>query len=1045
MKLIIMFVSMVLIFEIQGQSLFSLEQIGNYLPERVGKAGDLQSRALLFQPDREWMFDFDTEEPLHGIENKGGKISASSEWVMSGNSSLKWQAAEDDQLQLAVGLKLQGPGKGFTYASYVHLSLGIFIDELDISSGAPAITVELLGNTGNSLYQVKAYLHKKGWNILDVMPGLKPSTLVSSLRLTRGKKLTQTLFIDNAMIFICHKSSIGVGTKGILEPVVFGETTQNYQEPTADEKKAFDLIGERVIPKPKPIGSISPEKMKSFETWFASWNIESKGQFANGKFPLYYYRAVPGDLIQDSSTYFMYKENSEFCSTLKDLGSSYASVQDQPQKKRLGEMLVALVRLASTFGGMPNAWYNGRGFVEGVFYGREVLGEAGLLDSISRQVVMQYGVDSILAKEPVWTKPPVPQGEIFDPAKTEMYWNSTADDLNTGSKSTMTIFLLSPDTGEKSSNLKKLSKWYSRVAFAYAPNVNGTLKPDGSWFHHWGNRFDNYGWQGAFRGATDVLYWLSGTPFQIEQDAHERLAHMGEVYHQVIFSDGSYGLPDNFHLGGVPDSQKSLSEGFGGVYAHNITLNLARSGNPMGNESTSKYFAEKYLALNEVTHFTGNLELSTTWKASGLTKSPLVDNVVSLSYAGMMLRRVGDWSLSVTGISKNFYHTQYEREGFLFACIGGLQLIEKGTLHPMWQTMANTSLIGRHDPKMLWMTEGYHPSYSPCVTAIETDWKELGQKYYQKGSDTFVGGVKLGEHFGVFVQKFDARKNEPTYVQTVAKNLRFRKSYFIFDRKIMALGRLIGANAGERVTTGLLEERGENSIRFAHTADSWETLKKPTKSEHLAWAQIKDQSLGIWVFPGQTLRGETGKLSAGSRTGNMSRFYLDHGDDLSSERGSYSVVYIAKPLEDELQQFHQHMSSDKPPLVIEVDNPKVQMVVDSLSQTFAYVFWESTELKKGPLLAALTPCTLIISTKEKNKLELAVSDPDMRIERTDNNPFGYSLPTSIELTLEGEWLLPDSPTNAPSVKSITQEAGKTKIVLDVKDGLSTAMTLLKNE
>jgi hypothetical protein len=491
----------------------------------------------------------------------------------------------------------------------------------------------------------------------------------------------------------------------------------------------------------------------------------------------------------------------------------------------------------------------------------------------------------------------------------------------------------------------------------------------------------------------------------------------------------------------VPDSQKTLRNGFGGVYAHNILLNLARSGTPDETESVSSLFAERYLALDEVSNFQGNLDLVSAWRKAGLQKSSPVDSIVPLSYAGLQLRRQGDWSLAVTGISKNFYHTQYEREGFLFACIGGLSLVEKGKLHSMWSNASNTMLNGRHDPKMLWMTAGYHPSFSPCVTAVQSEWKDLGQRYYQKGSDTFVGGVTLSNHFGIFVQRFDARNNPETYGKSSAKALRFRKSYFIFDRRVVALGRSIGANAEDQLTTGLLQERGEKSIELGSPKISWKDLSRTVKSEELSWAQTVDHSLGVWIFPNQTLRGESGNLEAGSRSGQMSRLYIEHGTEVTDAMGRYQSIYIVKPQADELARFDSKMRSSQSPVLIQRDDEQVQMVSDADCKTTGYVFWEGARLSDGLLLSASVPCTVLITELSSGRLQLAVSDPDLHTERIDKNPFGYSLPTTVELALRGRWMIKNSKPTGSGKTTIANGTESTVMTVQVQDGLSAEIVL----
>jgi hypothetical protein len=385
--------------------------------------------------------------------------------------------------------------------------------------------------------------------------------------------------------------------------------------------------------------------------------------------------------------------------------------------------------------------------VKGVYYGRDALAAQGLLKPISKQIIMQYGVNNILDMEPIWEKPPFITPEI-NQMGPEFPWKTTADDLNTGVESTVMAILLEPDSEEKSIHLKKLSTWYSRVALAYAPGTHDCLKPDGSRFHHWGDH-TGYGY-GGFRGASDVLYWFSGTPFRIEREAHERLCHMAEAFRNRSFNAGDVGGPDNHY-----DNQQRTFR--------TIALNLARSGTPDGQSAVDPFFAGMFMAADP--DYKGwdrpVLPLVETWKKAGIPPLGEPDALVTQSYAGIQTRRKDDWALTIFGISKSFWHMQYARPGFLFHSNGGLGLVEKNKKHAMWQDINHSMLYNNctSDNPKDYMTPGYHPNFSPCLTAVPADWKKITQLYYQYGTDPFVGGVSLGNLCGScrFVRSFSTR------------------------------------------------------------------------------------------------------------------------------------------------------------------------------------------------------------------------------------------------------------------------------------------------
>jgi hypothetical protein len=1061
---------------------------GNYIPAHLGNTGDVESRAILFQPDRELLYDFDGGIPLEGVEFSGSCGEVSREHFMTRNQSLLWHTGEEGALTFNVGMTLQKPAPGFAAAKY-RMSLGLFLESRNEQDPVPAFRLELEGKDGKTLFNISFYLHKAGWNMLSVMPQLPDGTVIGKIRLVREKGPVLLVYVDNVFLMLNPRGG-GFQTPGILEPTVFYERKSGSESEaaSAEEKRAFRIIAERIIPPVLPVARLDENRVKAFEDWYSSWKIESKGAFANGEFPIPYYRATPGDTRTDSSSYYMYIENEKLCRTLKDLGFAYAQCQDAGQKARLRTCLVGFVRLAVTYGCIPSAWYNGRGFVEGVYYGRDALEAEGLLEPISRQVVMQYCVDQAIANLPVWEKPPVPipvatqpvvvevsqaastNGSnkstlqpTVDPGTVEFLWKTTADDLNTASRSAVLTLLIYPDTREKAESLKKFSLWFSRVALAYAPGANGTLKPDGSWFHHWGNRFDNYGWKGAFRGASDVLFWFSGTPFRIEKEAHERLFHMGEIYQMAIFRDASYGPPDLFE---------------GGTSAYGILLNLARSGTPDGRLRIAPQFASAVLGLiqNQGVYeqtvqsvvdtgsAVGKPEVSEQALASkavvdifekdGIRPPSPTDALFTLSYGGIQFRRLDDWSLVMRGVSKYFYYNQYVRDGFLFYTVGGLGLTRMGQIHASWadgkkQCLRYTKDPGNNDAPLR-MEEGYHPSYAPCVTALETEWKNLNQVYYQCGSDPFVGGVTLGKHFGVFVQKFNAKSNVKQYGKTVSKDLSFRKSYFTFDRMVVALGRDIGAGAKQHVFTGILQERSspeKPGVILGGDGINWKDLGSGLASETMPWAETRDGSLGVWIFPGQRIRREDGELSDTGRPGHMTRLYVEHGDKLENADGQYGLIYYLNPQPGSMAKFAKEMTGASAPIQILQDEKNVQVVTDKVNGATGYAFFGAAQTEgANPVLASDAPCLVMTQLKDNGgKLELALSDPDLHMDRTPDNPFSYSLPTPVRITLKGKWDLKQvvevMGVKRSEVKLEPPSGGNTVILVMAVDGLSSEMIL----
>lgn len=993
---------------------------GNYIPERVGKVGDLDSRGLIFDPANELLYDFDGEQPLKGVHVEGGEANISRDYFTTRSQSLKWQTREGDAVVFDVGIKMSRP-VGYYYR-YHRVSAAFFLTARNEREPAPAFAVELIDKLGVYSRSV-VYLHRPGWNFFTDPAWEKGGwdKQIEKMRITRLPGVPATVYLDNVMIGASPNlaATLGSNSKEVYYEKDFVDPSLTL---SPEEKAAFKTISERIIPPVVPVQKFPENVIKKYEDWRDYWHIQQKGAFANGDCPLPYYRAVPGDNRRDSSSYYAYGRYSTFCGTFGPLGAAYAACQDPEQKARLRSCLVDLARLAATYGGIPLSWYPGRGFVEGVYYGRDALEQEGLLLPLCREIIQQYGVEPMIFPD----KPIL----CLDDARPHT-GSASADYLNTCAKYTLLSVLLEPDSPQKAEYLRRMSLWLSRVTLAYIPAGDGAFKPDGSVYHHWGNRFDNYG-RAATRGASDALYWLSGTPFRIEREAHERFLHLIKTFANFSFDDGSVGPPDNFNAG--------ISYG-------QIMRNAALSGTPDGKSPIELECAGLFLGSGQI-YSKEDAKIAERLKKEGISPAPARDALTQLSYAEMQIRRKDDWALTVWGHAKR-YHVQYERDGFLFASIGGLGLVEKDKKHASWLDMKHGFLMnGRNDKMNECLTAGYHPSFAPCVTAIKADWKDLGQLYYQSGSGK-SGGVVLGNRFGIFMHDFDAKINPDGWGKTVARDLAYQKTYFTFDQRVVALGRNLKAAQGQHIITGIFQESPVGKtpgILLAEDGISWKDIELGVSSDKLNWAQTAEKNLGVWLFPGQTIHGENGDLVAGLRSGPMTRLYADHGTS-ESKPVSYGFIYTVRPKEGEMAAFAQAMSSPSPPIRVLCDKDTVQVVADTTQNATGYVFYKGSETHgAGILLAADASCLVMTEASDGGKnLRLAVADPDMHMEMTKENPYGYSQPSTIRLTVKGKWELKKAVKTIglrmPQVKVESDAQGNTVVQATVVDGLSTELHL----
>ncbi len=1016
--LLILFISTIL----YGSSAFGAIKYGNYIDARIGDIENQTMDQLLFFPDREWLYDFDTEVPLQGVTASASAIDTSTAYYMTSPQSMLWTSAMGASLTLDANIILP-----YVWPHQYMLTVGLFQEDIPTGNDQRIFKIECLSNSDVVLCTRIIYLRKGGWNILSSDIVESRSIAVAKVRITQTAGTPGNIFVDNFMIHAQQNSTQGVATKGIESEKLAIENKDNYptKELTQEEKDAFLSIAERVIPLPSKTASISIETMDGFRLVYKRYNITIKGKYANGVNPLYYYRSLD-KLDQESNPTLQYRQNANLCQQIKEMGKAWYQTNDTSQKAELGKMVSELVRLATTYGGMPNAWYNGSGFAAGVYYAKELLEQEGLLAEVTDQLIQQYSVAEILYREHRWD---LLLDEGKDGSNAAGFWKTTCDDLNTASLSTMLCVLVGADNPEKARNLYRMKSWLDNIALTYAPTTEGALKPDGSWFHHWGNRFDNYGWVAGWRGATDYVWWFSHTPFQLNTQTYERMHHMADIHFEVMNKDAYVGPQDNM--------EKNFTEGF---------MSLAIAGSADGSSEIDSVMGAYWLAYPNDYSYKYNSDWVSKVKAAGIVAATKQQTNTTLSYDISNVHRWENWQVYTRGLSDASYHTQYVRDGFLFYNIGGISLCKEGEATGM-QNKYGSSLLLRHEEDYGNITPGYNFSRAPGVTSLVSDDSELRQISYQKGTSPFVGGLSTENNNGIFVQEFDDRTSG-RYSGRPAQNLRFKKSYFYFGNDIIALASGISNNQGTtNIETGLMQEPvsfDKNLISFSNSSSSTNsTYNKQYNSTDVPWMYNNTHRIGVYLTPNQKYRLFKGEQTFGLLKGDIISTYLEHG---AQETGWYEFIMRLNTSSGDMKDLNEKMMKEDPIYKVSQRNDKAHIVYSSQINSTGFAIFDPTgiETHETPLLEVNKPCVIMIQElKGEGQLILTVADPDKNFSITDENPMGWSVPSEIEISLKGKYQIIQS--NSENVNLSVDEVNKTtNVTFVVKDGLSSEIKLQEN-
>lgn len=1009
---------------------------GEYLDSRKIELLDENSRGVIAFPEYETMYDFDSDDLPRGLKAENSEVSISDKYHgTTASHSLKWTTSgEGSKLAFDSGTSLfhywdskKTVGVQLDWQSTWYITVGFLQEQMPNDGVTRSFRVGLVSG-GEEIESYNVYLHKEGWTVLGNSVTSPKNTVVDSIMITQTGGTGCDIYIDDIALYVRNNNALR-STPYSQSETLYSDNAEKYpvHELTDAEKEAFKVIEKRVLSDPEPIEKIPESEMEKFREYYKTWEIEpvEGTEFVNGYCPLQFHRAPPGNVVYNLDNYSMNKDYYYLCSTYKTLGATYKAVQDSGQKEELKKYVVDIARLALTYSNVPDKWYSGQGFAEGCYYARDALAEAGLADKMAKQLKEQYGIDSVLYSEHVFEKPPV---DLSSATKLgpEFDWRIDADNVYNGANATMISILSDADSPEKARNLYMFKDYMDKLMMNYTPGTSGGLKPDGSIFHHSVNKYD-YGWKQAWDGITKYIYWFSGTPFAPSEETLERINYIAKIRYQDLGIDTR---------GGIPGHQTS---GLDSKY----TLKVAEGGTPDGTLSINPYRASEYLAQGS-----SNEE----FVKMGIKPAEIPQTNITESYAMKNIHRRSGWRVQTYAQNSYCAFNEYERPATLFFNMGGIQIDVPGSWAAMLKK-ADDNIYGRDTFEP---AEGYNFNRAPGVTAPDTNDKTQLDAA-GRGSSPYVGGASAKCGNGVFMNQFDAADNQVQYGKTAASDFRFKKSYFYFDNMIVTLGSDIGYGGTEEVSTGIFQEKMTESDEIKLSGDKTVgegEYRQTYSSNDVPWLSDNIGQAMYYLFPNQEYTLTRGEQSFVFKEptdnfkgiGNFVSAYINHpqSETLKGE-GTYAYIIAPSAGTDTMKNLEESMKSDNPRFEILRMDSCVHIVRDNSTSSTGYVIFDKkAEITDTDIKSVSAPAAIITKSYDGG-LSLAVADPDLRISKTDSNPYGKSIPKELKVTLRGRWHVKekakyDSRETAEPKISYTAK-GDTVMTIMCSDGLTNEYLL----
>ncbi|WP_121613530.1 polysaccharide lyase family 8 super-sandwich domain-containing protein [Mesobacillus foraminis] len=246
---------------------------------------------------------------------------------------------------------------------------------------------------------------------------------------------------------------------------------------------------------------------------------------------------------------------------------------------------------------------------------------------------------------------------------------------------------------------------------------------------------------------------------------------------------------------------------------------------------------------------------------------------------------------------------------------------------------------------------------------------------------TWVGGSNLNGIYGAVGMDFSLEK-------LTGSSLQGKKSWFLFDDEIVALGAGISSSDEPKVETIIenrkLNDKGDNKL-IVNGEEKLNQLDHSETFNNVKWAHLKgniyDSDIGYY-FPDTTnvygLResrtGSWSEINNGGSTESITRNYLSLAFDHGKQPKDASYSYVLLPNKDATQT--ESYSGD-PNINVLANTSSVQAVREETLKITAVNFYEADTVD---FITAEDPAS-VMAKEEKNGLTLSVSDPTQKQDK----------------------------------------------------------------
>ncbi|ULL19275.1 chondroitinase [Paenibacillus sp. H1-7] len=776
--------------------------------------------------------------------------------------------------------------------------------------------------------------------------------------------------------------------------------------------------------------TVTAEDMDKMEAAFASYGIARNGSTIEGRpVELPFFDHFP---LQDKDRLKALANSVQlidYTKLMMNIALNYRSTEHDEWRKKLQAMFIGLIdhlddqgwTYGSSQGTVHHFGYSFRTFYPAVFLMRDVLRREGRLERTQRTMYWFSGA-----------------GRIHTPLE-EVEGN--IDIFNTTLHGMLASLLIMDETPHKVRELQAFRLWLSQSLLP-ARGLRAAYKIDGSAYHHV-NHYPAYA-VGGFQGVTPVMYFLSGTPYRVTEEAH-RTARKALL---------SMRLYSNKYEWLVSLSARHPT----GNWALDVQPFefMALAGSPDGASEVDEEVAAAYLRLLQPGETSESAE---RFAAMGIRPEQDPNGHWTMNYAALAMHRRASWLVGVRGHSRYLW----ANETYVSANLYG-RYISHGHL----QIMAKGDPINNADSG--YSHDGWDWNRWPGTTTVHKPIAELrsnvrnvdtfsGFEEMLLSDETYAGGLHLEGSNGMFAMKLH---EHPKY----EGSHRARKSFFFFEDRIICLGTDI-ENDNDRYAT-------ETTLFQNHVASSSERVwlngtgfdggSRKMELDNDAWI-LDNKDNGFYVPAGQSisltklLQSSKHQATDADTEGFFASAWLEHGT--APKNAGYEYAMVVQTDRDAIQSFCEAMqSAETAPYTVLRKDRTAHIVRDRASRTTSYALFEANESVNSGHVAAVDTPSMIMVREEGDDLIISAVDPDLRlysgIEADQYDEQGQlrevslysrkwvhaeSEPHTLRITLNGSWTVTE--TAAEGIRAVIGGDGRTVIELTCKDAMPLQWKLTK--